>query len=410
MSSKLKTVLQKIVRFETLKVTFASGETTTFGDGTGTPLAVRLTDAAAERAIAHDPVLRLGEMYMDGRLIVEEGTVFEFLSFLKRNGVRRGATFTTAARLSARVMAGRIRRLFPVDNAKRNVAHHYDLDAGLYDLFLDEDWQYSCAYFETGEETLDEAQLLKKRHLAAKLQARAEDKILDIGCGWGGMGIYLAKTSGAQVKGVTLSEVQIERAQRRVTENGLDGQVEFKLQDYRDIDEVYDRIVSVGMFEHVGLQNFGTFFRKCEKLLHKEGVMVLHAIGRTKPTYVSTPWIEKYIFPGSYIPALSEVLPHAEQAGFLIKDVEVLPIHYARTLRHWRDRFVARKDDVLKLYDERFFRMWEFYLASMETTFLHDRLFVFQIQLAKHQDMVPYTRTYIGEAEKALAEIEKKVL
>ena len=409
MSSALKTALERIIRFETLKVTFADGETVIFGDGTGEPLAVRLTDPGAAKAIARDPALKLGEMYMDGRFIIEEGDIYRLLSFLKRNGLRRGATMSTRLIMSARVLAARLSRLLPIDHARRNVAHHYDLEAGLYDLFLDDDRQYSCAYFKTGNESLDEAQLSKKRHIAAKLRTKRGGKVLDIGCGWGGMAIYLAKTTGADVTGITLSKVQLEKARARIAANGLSDRLRFELQDYRDVTGSFDNIVSVGMFEHVGPRNYRTFFKKCEKLLDKKGVMVLHSIGRTKPTGLNTPWIEKYIFPGGYIPALSEVLPHAEKAGFLIKDVEILPIHYARTLRHWRQRFTARKDEVMALYDERFYRMWEFYLASSETAFRHERMFVFQLQLAKHQDMVPYTRDYIAEAEEALKKAERKL-
>ena len=262
--------------------------------------------------------------------------------------------------------------------ARSNVAHHYDLDRRLYSLFLDADRQYSCAYFEQPEQSLDDAQLAKKRHLAAKLLVEPGARVLDIGSGWGGLGLYLAEMCGARVTGITLSEEQFALSRQRAEEKGLGGQVEFRLQDYRDIDERFDRIVSVGMFEHVGVGFYDMYFPKCAKMLADDGMMLLHSIGRSEGPGITNPWIAKYIFPGGYIPALSEVLPAVERAGLLVTDIEILRLHYAETLKHWRERFLAHREDCRRLYDARFVRMWEFYLAASEMTFREQGMMVFQ--------------------------------
>ena len=407
MQSLLSTMLGRIVRFGSLRVIYASGAERLFGDGSEETIVIRMADPAAERAIAFDPALKLGEMFMDGRLIIERGNVFELMSLLKRNGLKRGATLSARLIGLLRLAAYQISTRLPFDRTKANVAHHYNLDARLFDLFLDADWQYSCAYFQPPGLSLDDAQLAKKRHIAAKLLLEPGQRVLDIGSGWGGLGLYLAETCGVDVMGVTLSEEQLRVSRQRAAQRGLADRVRFELQDYRTIGDRFDRIVSVGMFEHVGVRNYAAFFRKIEAILDKKGVMVLHAIGRTKPAHTINPWIEKYVFPGGYLPAVSEVLPAVERAGLLIKDLEILPIHYAWTLRAWRERFMARREEAVRLYDDRFCRMWEFYLASMEATFRHDRTMVFQIQLARHQDAVPYARDYIAEREAALKETER---
>ena len=291
--------------------------------------------------------------------------------------------------------------------ARHNVAHHYDLDGRLYSLFLDADRQYSCAYFESPDQALDDAQLAKKRHLAAKLLIEDGQRVLDIGCGWGGLGLYLAEHCGAKVTGVTLSEEQLKLAQGRAAERRLSESVEFRLQDYRDIDERFDRIVSVGMFEHVGVNHYRTFFNQCAKLLSNDGVMVLHSIGRSEGPSATNPWIDKYIFPGGYIPALSEVLPAIERAGLIVADIEILRLHYAETLKAWRARFMARAEEARRVYDDRFVRMWEFYLAASEMAFRHQGMMVFQIQVAKRVDSVPITRGYIERAEERLRQRER---
>jgi len=406
MPSTTSTMMQKIVRKGSLRLTLPSGASHTYGDGSESTIAIRIADDEADRAISTDPALKLGEMYMDGRLVMEEGNIFDLLSLLARNGIRKAATPRMVAQGIARILAFQASSRLPINRNLRNVSHHYDLSAKLFDLFLDADWQYSCAYFEPRDISLDEAQLAKKRHIAAKLQLQPGNRVLEIGSGWGGMGMYLAESSGVDVTGITLSEEQLKVSRARAEKRGLADKVRFELTDYRDLKGKYDRIVSVGMFEHVGVGNFRNFFAKIAEVLDKQGVMLLHSIGRTRPNYATNPFIEKYIFPGGYIPSLAEVLPAVEKAGLLVKDIEILPMHYAWTLRAWRERFVARRSEAVALYDERFFRMWEFYLAASEVAFRHDRLFIFQIQLARHQDMVPFDRNYIARREAELREFE----
>jgi cyclopropane-fatty-acyl-phospholipid synthase len=407
MASGIREMIGKIVSKGSLKLILASGEAHLFGDGSEETIIIRFTDVEAEKAVAQDPALKLGEMYMDGRLVLEAGNIFDFLSLIRRNGVKKAATPRMIAQGLARIAAAQIQSRLPVNRNLQNVSHHYDLSAKLFDLFLDEDWQYSCAYFEPPGISLDEAQLAKKRHIAAKLLLEKGNRVLEIGSGWGGLGLYLAEAAGVDVTGITLSEEQLKVSRDRAAKRNQSDRVRFELQDYRDLKGQYDRIVSVGMFEHVGVGNYKHFFRKISKILDKTGVMVLHTIARTKPNYATNPFIEKYIFPGGYIPSVAEVLPAVEKAGLLIKDIEILPMHYAYTLRAWRERFVARRADAVALYDERFFRMWEFYLAVSEVAFRHDRLFILQLQLARHQDAVPYDRNYIGEKEAELREFEK---
>jgi cyclopropane-fatty-acyl-phospholipid synthase len=290
--------------------------------------------------------------------------------------------------------------------SRNNVARHYDLDGRLYSLFLDTDKQYSCAYFETPDASLEEAQLAKKRHLAAKLLVDPGDRVLDIGSGWGGLGLYLAEMTGADVTGVTLSTEQLQVSNARAAEKNLTQSAKFLLKDYRDIPGPFDRIVSVGMFEHVGIGGFDEYFQHVARLLKDDGVMLLHAIGRSGKPNATNPWIAKYIFPGGYIPSLSEVFASIERAGLYVTDTEILRLHYAETLKEWRRRFMANREEAKALYDERFCRMWEFYLAGSEISFRVDANMVFQIQLAKRQDVVPATRGYIGERDAKLRQRE----
>lgn len=290
------------------------------------------------------------------------------------------------------------------------MAHHYDLSSRLYELFLDSDRQYSCAYFASPDDSLEEAQLAKKRHIAAKLLLEPGQKLLDIGCGWGGLGLYCAQVSGASVTGVTLSEEQHKIACARAKEQGLDGKVDFRLIDYRDVNDRFDRIVSVGMFEHVGTKHYDEFFNKVRDLLAEDGVMLLHTIGRSDGPGVTDPWIRKYIFPGGYIPALSEMMPAIERSGLVVTDIEVLRLHYAETLRHWSERFSANRDAVKEIYDERFCRMWEFYLAGAEMAFRHWGQVVFQVQLARKQDAVPLTRSYLERWENDIQSAEPRLM
>ena len=402
MDRVLQYVLGSFIRHGTLRLTTARGTVLQFGDGTGAPVAVRFTTAATERAVLLDPELAVGEAYMDGTLVVERGSIADFLLLAMSQDYAGKAPWFGRLQWVARYLSRSFAQFNPPARARANVAHHYDLDKRLYSLFLDADRQYSCAYFEHPEQSLDDAQLAKKRHIAAKLLIRSGARVLDIGSGWGGMGLYLAEMCGAQVTGVTLSDEQLALARQRAEEKGLANRVAFRLQDYRDIAERFDRIVSVGMFEHVGVVHYDAFFRKCAELLDDSGAMLLHSIGRSEGPGITNPWIAKYIFPGGYIPALSEVLPAVERAGLLVTDVEILRLHYAETLRLWRDRFLAHRDDLEKLYDQRFVRRWEFYLAASEMSFREQNMMVFQLQLTKRQGVVPITRDYLAREEARL--------
>jgi cyclopropane-fatty-acyl-phospholipid synthase len=401
----LSIFLRRFIRHGSLTVTTASGNVYTFGDGSGTPVALRFTNATAQRAVLLDPELRLGEAYMDGTLVVERGSIADLLEMLMRQERIAAPTWALPPRL-IRHSFRRVQQFNLRSRSRRNVAHHYDLDGRLYRLFLDADQQYSCAYFESEGQSLDDAQLAKKRHLAAKLRVAPGSTVLDIGCGWGGLALYLAEIAKARVTGITLSKEQHTRATERAAERGQTQQASFKLEDYRDVAGRFDRIVSVGMFEHVGVGFYDTYFRKCAQILADDGVFLLHTIGRSSSPGVTNPWIAKYIFPGGYIPALSEVLPAIERARLIVTDVESLQFHYAETLKAWRERFLAHREDVERLYDERFVRMWEFYLASSEMAFRESDMVVFQIQMAKRKGVVPQTRDYIGQEEARLRTIE----
>jgi cyclopropane-fatty-acyl-phospholipid synthase len=393
------------IRRGNLLITSAKGTVMRFGDGTGPPISARFTSKAAQSSALLDPELRFGEAYMDGTFVVEQGSIADFLDLVARD---QAADPPWAVPLAAmRYAWRRLCHLNSRSHSRNNVAHHYDLDHRLYSLFLDSDRQYSCAYFETPTEPLDDAQLAKKRHLAAKLCARPGDRILDIGSGWGGLALYLAEFCRARVTGITLSSEQLEAAKARAGEGGLATKVDFRLADYRDVEGPFDRIVSVGMFEHVGIGFYDAFFKKCAALLAQDGVMVLHSIGRSGSPAATNPWIRKYIFPGGYIPSLSEVLPAVERAGLVVADVEILRLHYAQTLAAWRERFLAHREDVERIYDTRFVRMWEFYLACSEVAFRYFGLIVFQLQLARRQDAVPLTRDYIAEADNALRALDR---
>jgi cyclopropane-fatty-acyl-phospholipid synthase len=400
----LNIILRRLIRHGSLTVTTATGRVYTFGDGTDAPVAVRFTTAKAQYAVLFDPELKLGEAYMDGTFLVEQGSIADVLALLLAQD--RLATSGWALPRLARYLFRRLQQFNLRSRSRQNVAHHYDLDGRLYSLFLDGDQQYSCAYFETPDQSLDDAQLAKKRHLAAKLRVTPGAKVLDIGCGWGGLALYLAGIAGAQVTGITLSREQYQRAENRALERGLSRQATFQLVDYRDVGGRFDRIVSVGMFEHVGVGFYDRFFEKCAELVADDGIVLLHSIGRSSPPGITNPWIAKYIFPGGYIPALSEILPAIERAGLLVTDVEVLQLHYAETLKAWRERFLAHRDEVVRIYDQRFVRMWEFYLACSEMAFREGDMVVFQIQMAKEKGLTPATRDYIAREEARLRALE----
>jgi cyclopropane-fatty-acyl-phospholipid synthase len=338
---------------------------------------------------------------MDEGLTVEEGTIYDFLDLAAANLGWANATnwFQGLYYDYLRPALRRLDQYNPIGRSKSNVAHHYDLSDALYDRFLDSDRQYSCAYFAEPDDSIETAQARKKRHIAAKLLLKPGQRILDIGCGWGGLGLYLSSIAQGDVTGVTLSENQHAVASRRAMIAGVSDRVHFLLRDYRLVESKFDRIVSVGMFEHVGVNHYAEFCRKIADLLADDGVAMIHFIGRADGPGATNPWINKYIFPGGYSPALSEVLPHIERAGLYVTDVEVLRLHYAETLKAWRQRFMAQVDEIAKIYDRRFCRMWEFYLAGSEVTFRHSGHVVFQIQMSRRQDAVPLTRDYITEFE-----------
>ncbi len=409
MDRMLRLALGSIVKRGQLQLTTSRGTVIRVGDGTGELVAIRMTTPRTEREILLNPDLRLPEAYMDGTLVIEQGSVADFLQLILSQDIMHKGPRWARPRHKLRQLRRRLHQYNPRPRSRRNVAHHYDLDGRLYSLFLDSDRQYSCAYFEQPGATLDDAQLAKKRHLAAKLLLRDPDKrVLDIGCGWGGLALYLAELTGARLTGITLSREQLEVARERASELGLEERVAFRMQDYRDVAEQYDRIVSVGMFEHVGVGHYDAFFRTCARVLDRDGVMVLHSIGRSEGPSSTNAWIDKYIFPGGYIPSLSEVLPAIERSGLLVTDIEILRLHYAETLKAWRERFLAHREEVERLYDARFVRMWEFYLAASEMSFREQNLMVMQIQLTKRQGVVPITRGYMGEEEARLRGLELK--
>jgi cyclopropane-fatty-acyl-phospholipid synthase len=398
-------LLRRFIRRGSFTVTTAGGSTYTFGDRTGSPVAVRFTSAKAQLGVLLDPELKLGEAYMDGTVVVEQGSIADVIAILLRQERIAPPYWALPGRL-VRYLFRRLQQFNPRTRSRNNVAHHYDLDGRLYSLFLDGDQQYSCGYFESADQSLDDAQLAKKRHLAAKLCLKPGAHVLDIGCGWGGLALYLADIAGANVTGITLSQEQYHRAQHRALERGLTENTAFRLIDYRDVRGSFDRIVSVGMFEHVGVGFYDSFFDRCAELLADDGVALVHSIGRSSPPGITNPWIAKYIFPGGYIPALSEVLPAIERAQLIVTDVEILQLHYAETLKAWRERFLAHRDEVVRLYDQRFVRMWEFYLACSEMAFRDSDMVVFQIQMAKQKGLTPATRDYIAREEARLRGIE----
>lgn len=396
----LMTVLGHLIRRGRLKLIDAHGRThRACGTKPGPAVTIRLHDPALHRKLLINPQLKFGEAYMDGTLTVEEGDIATLLDLLMGNvGMGHGNWFYRLADTLRRI--GRPFAQFnPISRARRNAAHHYDLSPELFQAFLDPDLQYSCAYFTAPGQALETAQANKKRHIAAKLLLKPGQRVLDIGSGWGGLSLGLARLGAGRVTGITLSKEQLDLSRELARKTALESRVDFQLKDYREIEGRFDRVVSVGMFEHVGVNHYDGFFRRLNQLLTDDGVALLHMIGRLDTPGATNPWMRKYIFPGGYTPALSEILSALQRSGLLVTDVEILRLHYAETLRHWRERFRANWDRMAELYDERFCRMWEFYLAGSEMAFRHNGLAVFQIQLAKRIDSVPMTRAYIEERE-----------
>ena len=404
----LGVVFRKLIKAGSLTMINHRGERRHFGQPPGPEtVVIRLTKPSTEWRIALNPKLAVGEAYMDGDLVLEQGSIYDFLALVVSNiGIHGTIPLSGVQRIFERTM--RLWYQFnPESAARRRVQHHYDLDGRLYDLFLDTDKQYSCAYFPTPDATLEQAQLAKKRHIAAKLNLQPGMTVLEIGCGWGGLALYLAETCGVNVVGITLSHEQHAIAQRRAQERGLSDRVTFELMDYRKMDGQFDRIVSVGMFEHVGVPHYRAYFDGICRLLKNDGVALVHSIGRSEGPGTTPAFIRKYIFPGGYIPALSEVVPVIEKSQLWVTDMEILRLHYAETLKHWRSRFLAQWDKAQALYDARFCRMWEFYLAASEIAFRLWGQMVFQVQLTKQVDALPITRDYMHDAELALAGREK---
>ncbi len=399
----LASFLRSLIRRGCLTVVDATGHRHIFkGALDGPEVKVHLHTRDLHWKLLINPMLYTGEAYMDGTLTVENARLYDFLELTSQNiGWRQPdhwlqKRFVTPLREAVR----RLRQYNSSRRAYANVAHHYDLTGALYDLFLDADRQYSCAYFQSTEDNLEMAQLQKKRHIAAKLALQPGQRVLDIGSGWGGMGLFLARDQQVLVHGITLSKEQHKLSNQRAAEAGLDGVVSFALEDYRAVQGQFERIVSVGMFEHVGLNHYRKFFDKVRSLLTDDGVAVLHTIGRADGPGATNPWLNKYIFPGGYSPSLSEISAAVEKADLYITDVEVFRLQYARTLCHWRQRFYANRDQIVDLFDERFARMWDLYLCGAEVAFRHGGHVVFQVQLAKNPDAVPETRDYMFDSER----------
>ena len=393
-------MLERIISKGRLCLVDAAGARYEFIGAPGPRAAIRLTDPRLHRKLMLRPRLYLPEAFVDGTLVIEEGSLYDLIDLLQLNlEALPDAMLSRLLNGSFRLLR-RVHQYNPRAHARRNAAHHYDLSDQLYALFLDRDRQYSCAYFRAHDDDVDLAQLDKKRHLAAKLLIRPGHKVLDIGSGWGGLALYLAAECDADVTGLTLSVEQHKLATRRAAAVGLADRVRFHLRDYREESGRYDRIVSVGMFEHVGVNHYPAFFAKVKSLLKPDGVALLHSIGRMDGPGSTSPWIRKYIFPGGYVPALSEVVPLVERQRLWITDIEILRLHYARTLRAWRTRFEQNRERIRAIYDERFCRLWEMYLAGSELAFRRGGLMVFQMQLARSLDVVPLIRDYIFDWER----------
>jgi cyclopropane-fatty-acyl-phospholipid synthase len=397
----LSHMLKSFVRTGTLEVIDADGRSHLFTGAPGGPrVTMRLTDRSLYRKLFFNPELNAGEAYMDGRLSFENSTLRDFLTLFSINRLSLGAHPMQKVLRRVSLVLKRFQQANPVGRAQKNVAHHYDLGNAFYKLFLDEGMQYSCAYFLDDSETLEQAQRNKLRLIASKLALEPGLKILDIGSGWGDLALYLAQLENVDVTGVTLSKEQHALSNEKAKRLGLADRVRFRLQDHREVPERFDRIVSIGMFEHVGVHHYPEFFAKVNALMQDDGVMLLHSIGHMSPPGTASPWLRKYIFPGAYSPALSEVFTAVEQASLWVTDLEFLRLHYANTLNHWCRRFEANRARIAEMYDERFCRMWEFYLVSAEMMFRTGSQLVFHMQLARKRDAVPIVRDYVTDLQR----------
>ncbi|MBV7255256.1 class I SAM-dependent methyltransferase [Pacificimonas sp. WHA3] len=403
--SLIETFLSRQITRGELEITFADGTVRTFGapDAEIDKVRIRFMDRHVPGFIARHPRLGLGEAYMDHRVEVEDHDIRRLITLARRQkpfeAAERDGLAPSWLRRKARDISDLLPRPNDLVRARRNVQHHYDIGDDLYALFLDSEWQYSCAYFTDPGNSLEQAQRDKMAHIAAKLDLKPGQRVLDIGCGWGGLGLYLNRVAGVEVVGVTLSNEQHARARMRAEQAGVADKVDFRLMDYRDVEGPFDRIVSIGMFEHVGSDQFETFFRKCRSLLTPDGVMLLHTIGRYGRPGRTDAFTDKYIFPGGYIPAMSEITSAYEHSRLFMTDTETLRVHYGHTIRHWYDRCLAAREKIIELYDERFFRMWTFYLAGAETVFRYGGMGNYQLQFSRNRYTLPLTRDYIAEAE-----------
>ena len=360
-----------------------------------TPIVVKLLDKKLHYKLLFHSDLYFGEAYADGTIKIENGSLTDFLNLALKNIGRNELNYFSQLLNQLRGSYRYLTNFNFIKKSKMNVAHHYDISDDLYDLFLDSKKQYSCAYFKSKNDNLEQAQNNKIKHIIKKLNIKQNQKVLDIGCGWGSLAIDIAKSTQCEVTGITLSENQFNYCIKKAKELNLENQVKFKLMDYRQLNEKFDRIVSIGMFEHVGRKFYKNFFKQVEKLLSKEGVSLIHTIGSVNPPRDPHPWITKYIFPGGYTPSLSEVTAPIEKAGLIVSDIEVLKMHYSYTLRHWKENCIANKEKIIQMFDENFFRMWEFYLASCESAFKWGDQVVYQFQLTKNYTSTPTTRDYI---------------
>ncbi|HEX8415240.1 MAG TPA: cyclopropane-fatty-acyl-phospholipid synthase family protein [Sphingomicrobium sp.] len=393
-------LINSLLKSGSLTLIAPDGKRETYGPGGGKCLTVRFTDRRVGFDIARNPRLGFGEAYMNGRLIVEDGTILDLLELVV--GQNQWEDGGGARKVFGKRRLSRLKALFrrnPAARARTNVAHHYDIGNALYEIFLDEDWQYSCAYFADGANSLEQAQRDKKAHIAAKLALKPGQRVLDIGCGWGGMALYLHEVAGVDVLGVTLSEEQLKIARERAAKAGVADHVQFELTDYRLVEGPFDRIVSVGMFEHVGAAHYEEFFGKCRSLLKPDGVMLLHTIGKLGGTAAPDPFTDKWIFPGYHLPSISQMSAASEEVRLITTDLEVLRLHYAYTLREWLKRCHHNRAKIEALYDARFFRMWEFYLAGGIVMFESGSACNYQVQYVRDRRTLPITRDYMGQAE-----------
>ena len=395
----IERLIDKLLQQGHLTLVTPDGKRSTYGPGGGPSLTVRVTDRKTLFDIARNPRLAAGEAYMDGRLIIEDGTILDLMRLLVGANRWEDKTPGRGALNKGKKTWKALFRRNPAKASRRNVAHHYDIGNDLYRLFLDKDLQYSCAYFTDPANGLEQAQSDKKAHIAAKLYLKPGQRVLDIGCGWGGTALYLNRIADVDVLGVTLSEEQLKVARQRAEEAGVSDRVTFELVDYRSVEGRFDRIVSIGMFEHVGAAHYDEFFAKCRSLLADDGVMLLHTIGKFGKASTPDPFTDKYIFPGYHLPSLSQMSAASEKARLIASDVETLRLHYAYTLSAWLERTEAAKDKIVAMYDERFFRMWQFYLAGGIVGFESGTMCNYQIQYIRDRNAVPITRDYMAEAE-----------